>query len=536
MPSNVKCGKAGRNPADKKSTTKCPSVSTDLCIHPLANFTCLMDDFPVSSQELIDICLKTFCSVKRLTNLSDLSGSDEPLRACSKPILRLLLQQCKNVKYYAANRDVSVNKSDHEDITASFITQRLDDLIAIATEKFYAFPFKDVPVCWRHLFWESSLLKLTVLVINLKNICPATPNASCIDQIVRTIDMALIMAGPPPSDEVLESISEIIESFQKTHLTVISASSQRLTKRRCLEETKTFDDTFSDELQFLPQITNPVPRKKNLSFDAFQIHLSYPSNPALGPEPLIVSESLNHWPALSDHPWNSPSYLLSQTVNGKRLVPIELGRSYVDEDWGQKIITFKEFLENHIQPPRFGTTKTGYLAQHNLFSQIPKLRNDVAIPDYCFASAPPPHSSSQLAIGNLKGPRLEQPLLNAWFGPAGTITPLHTDPYHNIIAQVVGKKYFRLYSPQESEKLYPRGVEYGGIDMQNTSAMDISLLARLEGSKEEQDEAHKMFPLFKEARYVDCVLESGECLYIPIGWWHYVRSLSISFSVSFWFN
>ena len=41
---------------------------------------------------------------------------------------------------------------------------------------------------------------------------------------------------------------------------------------------------------------------------------------------------------------------------------------------------------------------------------------------------------------------------------------------------------------------------------------------------------------FKQLEYLDCVLGEGEVLYIPIGWWHYVRGLSVSFSVSFWWN
>jgi len=68
--------------------------------------------------------------------------------------------------------------------------------------------------------------------------------------------------------------------------------------------------------------------------------------------------------------------------------------------------------------------------------------------------------------------------------------------------------------------------------------MDIGLLEGWEPSTttSQQQEALTQFPLFKDAKYVDCILEAGECLYIPVGWWHYVKSLSVSFSVSFWWN
>jgi lysine-specific demethylase 8 len=227
---------------------------------------------------------------------------------------------------------------------------------------------------------------------------------------------------------------------------------------------------------------------------------------------------------------------LSQTIGGRRLVPIELGRSYVDEGWGQKIVTFKEFLKHYILDTELHTLGKGYLAQHDLFAQVPSLRQDIAIPDYCYTTPPPPHHTSPLAEKHSKLSGLTDPLLNAWFGPAGTISPLHTDPYHNILAQVVGKKYVRLYAPRESEKLYARGVEEGGIDMENTSKIDIGVLAGWDGTEEDTLKAHVRFPLFRDAEFVDCVLEEGECLYIPVGWWHYVRSLSVSFSVSFWFN
>ena len=43
------------------------------------------------------------------------------------------------------------------------------------------------------------------------------------------------------------------------------------------------------------------------------------------------------------------------------------------------------------------------------------------------------------------------------------------------------------------------------------------------------------FPLLAEATFTEAVLGPGDALFIPAGWWHYVRSLSTSFSVNYWF-
>ncbi|KAH9838186.1 Clavaminate synthase-like protein, partial [Teratosphaeria destructans] len=153
----------------------------------------------------------------------------------------------------------------------------------------------------------------------------------------------------------------------------------------------------------------------------------------------------------------------------------------------------------------------------------------------------PPPACTQPALDPPPDEPPPPPLLNAWLGPRGTKTPLHTDPHQNVLCQVVGYKYIRLYPPHESARLYPLGVDDNGLCMDNTSSIDIARVRRPPLGLETEvvgaaEEIHTRYPLFADAEFVEGILAPGECLYIPLGWWHYVESLSTSFSVSFWWN
>ena len=43
---------------------------------------------------------------------------------------------------------------------------------------------------------------------------------------------------------------------------------------------------------------------------------------------------------------------------------------------------------------------------------------------------------------------------NLWIGTRGTVTSLHSDPSDNLLCQVAGYKYFRLYGLDQTPRLY----------------------------------------------------------------------------------
>lgn len=502
-------------------------------------------------RKLQRICFTGFCSTTRYDRLLSEDSNKElctrksdPIWPCGEDIISLLKQLCEIIRE---------RKGDH-----AFAIKRCNDLIQIGYDKFYSFPYKDVPICWVELYRDASLLKFAAIAMTQvwegkAQDSPDVPRMteSQLDDLVRAMDMALIMTGPPSEAKKAMMLNTAMELLQECHNDLQTSeeqkytdhgSSQQLAKRQKLgaEEDNSPDGILSLSNGAAhpsdPQINrqNAVPRCPPISFAAFIAWMNRPLDPAIGPMPLIIHGLMEHWPALNERAWKNPEYLMKKTIGGRRLVPIETGKSYVDANFGQKIVTFKEFLDSNILNPS-SQAERSYLAQHDLFSQIPSLRQDIAIPDLCYTPAPGPHPDSPFFEEHSKVPKLTDVLQNAWFGPSGTTTPLHTDPYHNFLAQVVGRKYVRLYAPCDSMKLYPRGME-GGINMSNTSRVDIGLLAGLDGSPSEIAAEVEKFPLAKDARYWECILEESQCLYIPIGWWHFVRSLGVSFSVSFWFN
>ena len=162
-------------------------------------------------------------------------------------------------------------------------------------------------------------------------------------------------------------------------------------------------------------------------------------------------------------------------------------------------------------PPLPPAATVGYLAQHTLVDQLPGLAADFD---------PPPQAWCDACN---KGRGISR--VNVWFGSEGTVTPLHFDSYDNLLVQIVGHKYVRLYAPDQTEFLYASSSSEATMAQQNISPVDV------------EDEARwrEEFPLFAQAAFTETVLGPGDTLFLPEGHWHYVRSLSPSFSLNFWF-
>ena len=105
-----------------------------------------------------------------------------------------------------------------------------------------------------------------------------------------------------------------------------------------------------------------------------------------------------------------------------------------------------------------------------------------------------------------------------WLGPAGTVTPLHCDYDDNIFAQALGSKRICLAPPHHDAFLYTR------------EANPVLYGSPFDPERPDYDR----FPLARGAAIVDVVVQPGEMLYVPAGWYHQVRALTFSLSVNRW--
>mmetsp|Transcript_33877 Transcript_33877/g.86603 ORF Transcript_33877/g.86603 Transcript_33877/m.86603 type:complete len:378 (+) Transcript_33877:1-1134(+) len=244
-------------------------------------------------------------------------------------------------------------------------------------------------------------------------------------------------------------------------------------------------------------------------------------------EPVVIRGYLDDssWPALRR--WPDLAYWLE--AHGQRTVPVECQleggpgtelremtmRAFICEYMVPSNASHGEQEHGYERRPRTAEAAApddgahrgpvGYISQHGMFHQLRETQDDFSVPIYA-------RGAGRLAM------------VNAWMGTRGTVTHLHTDEHDNLLAQVAGVKYLRLAAPENREALtaspHPRATP--GNPLNWFSPVDA----------EAPDAAH---PAAGGVAWREVTLGPGDLLFIPRGWWHYVRALSTSISVNFWF-
>ena len=207
-------------------------------------------------------------------------------------------------------------------------------------------------------------------------------------------------------------------------------------------------------------------------------------------KPYVVKNYAKNWSASKKWTFNyikniKGSNLKVNTVRGNAA----LGEGKITS------ISFKKYISQIVS----NKNKT-YLTTFYLFKKFPKLIKDINY-DYI--------KSNSLFCHVL-----------SWIGPKNSITGFHCDWSETINVQVRGEKIFYVVSPRFNKFMY---ISDKFERISSTSEVDLK---KIKSNK---------FPLFKKANVIKVHLKKGDLIYIPRGWWHYVRSLKPSIGVSFHF-
>ncbi len=265
----------------------------------------------------------------------------------------------------------------------------------------------------------------------------------------------------------------------------IAALRLALAKREWLLE------TLESQRDLAPSLIG-IERREGLSSEEF-LERYYATN-----RPVILTGEMAEWPALAR--W-TPQYLKAKV--GARPVEYQGERNRgphfeIYKDLHRREAPFESFIDQILRP---GAGNESYLTAYNSernSQALSVLHEDLGFLDkYLDRSAANP-------IGMM------------WIGPAGTVTSLHHDLTNNLIAQIVGRKRVKLLPSSEVGKLYNYHHVFSEVPDLEDPSIDLA-----------------RYPRLAEVRIYDIMLNPGELLFMPIGWWHQVKSLDFSVTITY---
>ncbi len=213
--------------------------------------------------------------------------------------------------------------------------------------------------------------------------------------------------------------------------------------------------------------------------------------------PVCIRGALGGWPALGR--WSPEDFEARFGDRSVEAYVMRGGRVVLDAKRGFLVerLTVRDYVRScrdEAHGPRL------YL-RSKLPEVMPELVSEVETPRYC--------------EGGLLLRR------NLWFSAKGTITELHFDLPHNLVAEVHGKKRFLLFPFRERAHVY--------------ACSPLSSTPHLARVDPEHPDLTR-YPRFAEALGYDVTLEPGDLLYLPPRTYHYARSVETSISVNFWWS
>ncbi|OQD44454.1 cupin [Croceivirga radicis] len=227
-----------------------------------------------------------------------------------------------------------------------------------------------------------------------------------------------------------------------------------------------------------------IPRVKTLTKEAFLRDYFRPQRP------VVIEEMIADWPAYSK--WNL-DYM--KQVAGDIEVPLYDDRP-VKHDEGFNEPHAKMKMAAYVDLLKKEPTKYRIFLW-NILKEVPQLQKDFSFPDF--------------------GIRLMKGLPMLFFGGKDSYTFMHYDiDLANIFHfHFEGKKECILFSQSETKHLYK---------------VPHSLITREDIDFSNPD--FSQWPALKNAKGYITQLEHGNVLYIPEGYWHYMRYITPGFSMS----
>lgn len=211
----------------------------------------------------------------------------------------------------------------------------------------------------------------------------------------------------------------------------------------------------------------------------------------LAHRPVIITDWVKHWDAV--HTWNPQNWVekfadVPIEISARRNTTPQFDRNFTSTEESTTLGAFAHELLSLSEP-----SNDRYLIARNYALRQPELKSlwdDIDEHHYL-------------------NPLRREGNAALWFGPEGTYTPLHHDTCQIMFAQIWGDKHFSLI-PAHAQSLYRHAT-----NMYSDLPFDLDLAK------------HPQHP-----HQIELTLKAGEALFIPVGWWHAVRSLSVSISVA----